>query len=448
MSKIAPDKFFISDEEYKEILGYVQEHYPNCFKANEVIPLAVGINNQIFERDSTYSKTTMRRFLGRYTRSAKYRKHLIVGVNRYNLDGTVSSQVLEEEISRSKWNELKQEKKGVKAKHDQLIKKALENPIIAQEFLDEYLPTEYKELIDLSTVKPEKETYIEESLKNKLSDMVFSVKIKSQKLGSNAKEKQEVSSSLKEKEVVKIDDEALIYTLIEHQSKSDHWIALRLLKYSLLLLERHATKKAKLPLIIPMIIYNGKKKYDAPRNIYDLFVYPELAKKALSEDHKIIDLQAMSEDTIDYQKHLSFLLYVMKNIHARDTIAMLEGAMKRCKQAIIIDQEQNYILTRLILWYTDSKVPVEQKMLLEQVCVDNLPKQDRDEVMRTIADAYIEEGYNKGLVQGIEKGEARGEEKKAVEIANNMLKSNLELKLISSVTGLSIDTLQKLKASL
>ncbi len=32
--------------------------------------------------------------------------------------------------------------------------------------------------------------------------------------------------------------------------------------------------------------------------------------------------------------------------------------------------------------------------------------------------------------------------------AINMLKSNLELKLISSVTGLSIDALQKLKASL
>jgi predicted transposase YdaD len=42
------------------------------------------------------------------------------------------------------------------------------------------LPDEYKELIDLSTIKPEKKTYVEESLKTKLSDMVFSVQMRDQ----------------------------------------------------------------------------------------------------------------------------------------------------------------------------------------------------------------------------------------------------------------------------
>jgi len=31
--------------ENKEILGYVQQRYPNCFKADKLVPLAVGINN-------------------------------------------------------------------------------------------------------------------------------------------------------------------------------------------------------------------------------------------------------------------------------------------------------------------------------------------------------------------------------------------------------------------
>jgi predicted transposase/invertase (TIGR01784 family) len=72
--------------------------------------------------------------------------------------------------------------------------------------------------------------------------------------------------------------------------------------------------------------------------------------------------------------------------------------------------------------------------------------------MRTIADSYIEEGFNKGLVRGIEKGREEGREEGIQagmeKAASNMLKSNLDLKFISSVTGLPIEILQKLKASL
>ena len=68
--------------------------------------------------------------------------------------------------------------------------------------------------------------------------------------------------------------------------------------------------------------------------------------------------------------------------------------------------------------------------------------------MRTIADSYKEEWFDKGLVQGIEQGIEQGIQTGVKKTAINMLKSNLELKLISSVTGLSIDALQKLKASL
>ena len=47
------------------------------------------------------------------------------------------------------------------APHDSLIKKVMANPIAAREFLEEYLPTSFKERIDLSTVKVEKERLVE-----------------------------------------------------------------------------------------------------------------------------------------------------------------------------------------------------------------------------------------------------------------------------------------------
>ena len=286
------------------------------------------------------------------------------------------------------------------------------------------MPDEYKTLIDLSTIKPEKETYVEESLKTKLSDMVFSVQIRDQ-------------------EGDKVNN-AFIYALVEHQSYSDYWIAFRLLKYSLLLLERHASGKNKLPIILPLVIYNGKAKYKAPKNIFELFSYPSIARKAITEDYNLIDLQAMNDDSIDYGKHLSFLIYTMKHIHERDTLAMIKDAMSRCSRAIVIDKEQNYILTRLILWYTDSKVSEEKKHLLERLIVDNLPKEEANNIMRTIADSYIEEGFNKGMVQGIEKGIEKGKTEEKMEIAKNLLSQKIDIKTISAATGLSVGDIQKL----
>ena len=50
--------------------------------------------------------------------------------------------------------------------------------------------------------------------------------------------------------------------------------------------------------------------------------------------------------------------------------------------------------------------------------------------------------------KGIEIGRAEGENKKAIEIALNLLRQNLPLDVISSATGLSHDELSELKAKL
>jgi predicted transposase/invertase (TIGR01784 family) len=321
----------LTSKEYLVILKSLQTTYPKCFTVSNTppIPLALGIHKQLLTSEGVpYAKVQIRRFLKRYTRSKKYRQNLIIGNPRVDLQGNQIGVVTEEEVNRTKWREVKAEK--IKsANHDSLIKKALENPVIAQEFLSEYLPYEYKALIDLSTIKPEKETYVEESLKTKLSDMVFSVQMhdKTEDKPNNA----------------------FIYALVEHQSYSDYWLAFRLLKYSLLLLERHTSGKNKLPIILPPVIYNGKAKYKSPKNIFELFSHPDIARKAIAEDYNLIDLQAMDNDSIDYGKHLSFLLYTMKHIHERDTFTMIKDAMSRCSRAIVIDKEQNYILTKLIL---------------------------------------------------------------------------------------------------
>lgn len=425
-------KILLAPIEYQEVLAYMQKHFPNAFPYNlDPLPLAIGIHNQIFSiPDLPFSKMKIRKFLKIYVSKRDYRKELIVDNSRFNLDGTIASKILPEETNWLIWKEVRAGRRAeLKAKHDNFVKKVMESPVAASEFLEEFLPGEYRDMLDLTTLKVEKETYVDDSLKSRLSDIVYSVQTKPNDVGKT--------------------DTTFVYALVEHQSSPDYWIAFRLMKYSLLLLERHIEKRNKLPVILPLVLYNGKKKYNVPMNLWELFTYPILAKKAMADDYHLIDLNDMSDSDIDYEKHLSFVLYTLKHIHDRDTLKMLEKAMQKCTKALIIDKGKDYVHTKLILWYTDSKVPAENKQMLEQLIIDNLPKEDTDNIMKTIADTYIEEGFNKGILQGVEQGKnegiAIGAEKRSLEIACRMLQEKTDIKFISSVTGLSTDEILKIQ---
>ena len=61
---------------------------------------------------------------------------------------------------------------------DALFKKFMSQIDIAKEFLSYYLPKDFKFMIALDSIKVEKESYVEDSLKKRSSDLVYSVKTK------------------------------------------------------------------------------------------------------------------------------------------------------------------------------------------------------------------------------------------------------------------------------
>ena len=59
---------------------------------------------------------------------------------------------------------------------------------------------------------------------------------------------------------------------------------------------------------------------------------PEQAKKLMTEDYKLIDLHAMSDDEIRKKKHLGMLKYFLKHIHDRDKIKLWEQFLENFKR--------------------------------------------------------------------------------------------------------------------
>jgi predicted transposase/invertase (TIGR01784 family) len=216
--------------------------------------------------------------------------------------------------------------KKIKSPHDGFAKRVLADPIIAQEFLEEYLPAHIKDKLDLTSLEVDRESHVSKSLRKRLSDIIYSVKTKN-------------------------NDQAFIYCTIETQSSPDYWIAFRLWEYKLLLLERHMKDHDKLPIIIPLVLYNGKKKYNAPKSFWELFNDPLMAQSLMGGGYNLVDLEAMSDDQFNYNKALSLINYVMKHIHERDLLLMLQNAMKLCKTAILIDRTKNYVHLRHVMLY-------------------------------------------------------------------------------------------------
>jgi len=327
-------------------------------------------------------------------------------------------------------------------KHDELFKKVMSEPVAAREFLEYYLPVSFKNKIDLSSVKIEKESFVTEDLRKRLSDVLYSVSLN----------KNNIKDSTNDGNVD--NDKAYVYVLIEHQSSSDYWIAFRLWQYMLLLCERHkdanknksnatSEKYNKLPLICPIVVYANDKPYNAPRSFWELFEDSKTAKELMGDEYLLVDLQKQSDNEIEQKKYLGMMEYMLKHIKARDILNLWRSLLEKFESSIEIDKENGYIYIKWLLWYSDAKVSEDKQVELAKIIAKHLKKEDQEGLMRTIADKYIDEGVQKGMVQGMQIGEA----KRTIEVAKNMLNAGSDISFISKVTGLSISELNKLLKS-
>jgi predicted transposase/invertase (TIGR01784 family) len=298
----------------------------------------------------------------------------------------------------------------------------------------------FKNKINLNSVKIEKESFVTEDLRKRLSDVVYSVSLKQDNVAAG-------NTDSTNKNINNIEhNKAYVYVLIEHQSSSDYWISFRLWQYMLLLCERHkdnTKEKSKLPLICPIVVYANDKPYNAPRSLWELFEDTKTAKALMSDEYLLVDLQKQSDDEIVNKKHLGMMEYMLKHIKARDILNLWQTLLERFKSSIEIDKTNGYIYIKWLLWYSDAKISEDKQVKLARIIAKHLNKADQEGLMSTIADKYIDEGVQKGMVQGMQIGEAKGK----YEVAKNMLSNNYSISEISRITSLSLQDINALLKS-
>jgi predicted transposase/invertase (TIGR01784 family) len=191
--------------------------------------------------------------------------------------------------------------------HDAIFKKFLAHPDTAREFLGIHLPPALRAVCDLTTLSLKPDSFVEPGLRAAYTDILYSLHTT---LG-----------------------DGYIYCLIEHQSTPDPMMAFRMMQYCLRIMRAHLDNikeenSRKLPIVIPLLFYQGKTAYPYSVDWFDCFADPETARTLYSNAFPLIDLAAIPDDEIMKHGRVALLELVQKHIRQRDIMTFLDHFVK------------------------------------------------------------------------------------------------------------------------
>lgn len=300
--------------------------------------------------------------------------------------------------------------------HDRFTRSAMSNPKVAEEFFQQNLPDNIKKAIDFSSLRLQKDSFIDDKLKLQIADLLYSVNF-------NGKP-------------------GFLYILFEHASSAQVLLPFRMLKYMIAIMDQHLnkTKTNELPLVYPLILYNGKKPYTYSMDLFDLFPKEEreLAKETLTSPYHLIDLTQVSDQEL--QKYIWFgtLALTLKHIHDPDIIPALKSILAAVKELEKYGEE-SYIYSIVTYIAEVGNIPHQDNWA---EAIQTLGPQDQEKAMklRTLLEHIMEHEKPFLAEKFVEKG--RQEEK--IEMAKAMFSKGIDLELITSVTGFSKEKIKNL----
>lgn len=169
--------------------------------------------------------------------------------------------------------------KKINKPHDRLFQSCLRNKRVLTGFLQTHLPTHVLSRVDMHSIEILSQSFVNERLRLKESDLLISANIS--------------------------DRCSYIYFLCEHQSKVDHTMPLRLWAYLIQFLAYYATNYPKscqeknLPVIVPLLYYNGECRYHGPLDFFELFGKDQsLVRETMLAPCHLIDLNIVNDKTL------------------------------------------------------------------------------------------------------------------------------------------------------
>ncbi|MCP4133491.1 MAG: Rpn family recombination-promoting nuclease/putative transposase [bacterium] len=269
--------------------------------------------------------------------------------------------------------------------HDKLFRKTWSIKSVAANFLENNLPEDVLKLADLSSLEICKDSFIEEELRDYFSDLLYKIRMK--------------------------DVPGYIYFLFEHKSYIEKHIHLQVMEYKGKIWRLHLKQnpKDRLPVIVPLVMYHGKNKWNVGKRFSEMMEIPE-GESGLSPyipdfEFVLCDLTAYSDDEIRGDALSRAVMLLFKHIRDPDIMEKLPGIFSLLRD--ILDSEGGLRCFEAILRYVFSTVEDITAEKLRTVTEKSLSHKKGEFVM-TLAEKLKNEGIQIGKEQGYKLGHQEG----------------------------------------
>ena len=294
--------------------------------------------------------------------------------------------------------------------HDKFVKASFSDTGRAMAFFEKFLPEKVVSGLDLQTLQHLPESYLTDELKAYFSDMVFEVKVKNQP-----------------------DYAADIILLFEHKSSPDRHVLLQVGLYMFShWLQSVRQRKSPKP-IIPIIYYQGKKKWKA-KTIKGLFdhIPSDIQQYIPDIRHVFIALHSLSDEEIAAIRNKLMASAVMAQKKAFDMMKLAEDLGQIFQLFPVKTDEGNFLKTIFVYLFKVSEVPKEEWVK----AVETIPSNVKENLMTTYT-WMKEEGIQEGLQKGIQEGLQRGRLEKQTDVILQGYDEGLPIKMLAKITKLS-----------
>jgi predicted transposase/invertase (TIGR01784 family) len=208
--------------------------------------------------------------------------------------------------------------------HDKFFKETFGKSDVAKDFLNNYLPQEIREIVNVDTLEPQKDSFVNEELQEGFSDMLFKSNINN--------------------------DEGYIYFLFEHKSYSSKDAAFQLLKYIVKIWEAKIKKESarELPVIIPILIYHGKYNWNSKLKLGEMIAGYELLSNQIKKyipdyEYLLFNISRYSDEEIKGQAQLRIMLTIFRDIFTKDANEFHESMIRAIEYLSELDDKQTGI---------------------------------------------------------------------------------------------------------
>ena len=285
--------------------------------------------------------------------------------------------------------------------HDRYFRSAFAIRQLMQEYLEEFMPREIAENLQLDQLEQQKDSYLDKNLEQYFSDVVYTVPYG--------------SSQLK------------ITLLLEHKSYLPPHPWLQLLQY---LVNAYSAQRAQVEFtgqffpVIPIVIYHGKSSWEI-RPVYSYFegVDPNLSRFIPEFAYHLTDLTQLTKDDLQQKdgnlvRNLFFALKLSSTTDEKERTRMIIEEMIRSG---LMDQDLNFFeLTFVYL----TKLGTSKESIM--ATMEHVGDESREKIL-SVYDQLVQEGIMKEKFSTFKKGVAM----------------NIDLSDLLALTGISKDTAAK-----